>query len=254
MKTKFGISGGALKWLAILLMAIDHVGASLLENFILNVWDRSPFGYYFMEQWESIYAVDQVIRGIGRPAFPIFCFLLVEGFVHTHDVKKYAFRLGVFVMVSEIPFDLAFWNMPFHRGHQNVFLTLLIGLLAIWLIRDGIPWLRDRFEWAKGERMAARLLAVLLGCALAELFCTDYGAYGILLIIVLYVFREYRLLQCIAGALCISWELPAPLAFLPIYFYNGKRGWQPKWFFYWFYPAHLLLYWGIGNFLLPMAL
>ena len=71
-----------------------------------------------------IYYADMIMRAIGRISFPIFCFLLIEGFMHTHDVKKYALNLGIFALVSEIPFDLAFAGKPFYLDYQNVFCLL----------------------------------------------------------------------------------------------------------------------------------
>lgn len=235
----FGISGSILKWIAVLTMAVDHVGASILESVVLNAWGNSPLGWMFAEQWDEIFKVDMVIRYIGRPAFPIFCFLLVEGFLHTHDVKKYAIRLGIFALVSEIPFDLALHLKPFDLAYQNVFFTLLIGLLAVWFIQE------------HDETFGARLLGLAGGGILAELLHTDYGAFGVGLIIILYLLRKKRILQCVLGALCCLWEITAPVAFLFIWFYNGERGRQPRWFFYWFYPVHLLLYYVIGAWVLP---
>ncbi len=242
MKTKAGVTGSTLKWVAIILMAVDHIGAGILENFVLNAWGRSPIGYHFAGQWEAIYGVDLLIRFIGRPAFPIFCFLLAEGFCHTHDVKKYAVRLGIFALVSEIPFDLALWNQVPDWRYQNVFFTLLIGLLALALVR--------RY----GTNMVLKVLILAAGAVLAELLHTDYGAFGVLFIGILYLLRDNRKLQCAVGAACCLWELTAPLAFLLIWRYNGERGRQPRWLFYWFYPAHLLLYYVIGAWILPAVL
>ncbi|MDO4262409.1 MAG: TraX family protein [Eubacteriales bacterium] len=242
MKTEWGISGSALKWIAILLMAVDHVGASLLETYGLNLWGTSPFGDYFLrtgDWFERIYGLDRILRAIGRPAFPIFCFLLVEGFCHTHDVKKYALRLGVFALVSEIPFDLAIYGkFPSWRS-QNVFFTLFLGLLFVWYARD------------LARTWGGRLMGALILCCAAELLQVDYGAFGVALIGLLYVLRDRRLLQCAAGAVSSAWEAPAPLAFVLLYFYNGKRGRGPKWFFYWFYPAHLFLYYLLGMWAIP---
>ena len=239
MKTKAGISGSVLKWIAVISMAIDHTGAGFLEPYVLNAWGGSPVGSAFAENWNQILSVDQIIRYIGRPAFPIFCFLLVQGFLHTHDVKKYAVRLGIFALISEIPFDLALHIRVFHWQNQNVFFTLLIGLLAVW------------FMQCRGNGLLVRVTGLLAGAGLAELLHTDYGAFGVALIVLLYQLRDKKAAQCILGAVCCAWELTAPLAFLPIWFYNGERGRQPRWFFYWFYPAHLLLYSMIGMFVLP---
>ena len=115
-----GLSGSTLKLIAIVTMFIDHLGVVAFETQISNYM----VPYYIM-------------RLIGRLAFPIFCFLLVEGFFHTRDVKKYALRLLVFAFISEIPFDLAFNRQMFYWRHQNVFFTLFIGLLVIALLEIG---------------------------------------------------------------------------------------------------------------------
>lgn len=238
-KPAFGISGSMLKWFAVITMAIDHMGAGLLESYVMNAWGGSPLEGVFLERWNELLAADHMIRAVGRPAFPIFCFLLVQGFVHTRDVKKYAVRLGVFAVISEIPFDLALRIRPFYWKHQNVFFTLLIGLLTIWFMK--------RFQ----NRLWAKVSGLLTGAVCAELLCTDYGAFGIALIVLLYLLQDKKVLQCILGAVCCAWETTAPLAFLLIWFYDGKRGRQLKWFFYWFYPVHLLLYALIGMYVLP---
>ncbi len=245
MKTKVGISGSTLKWIAIVTMMIDHVGAVLLETFVLNGRGRSPFaGHWTAEQWDAIYDVDRVLRHIGRLAFPIFCFLIVEGFLHTHNVKKYAVRLGIFALISEIPFDLALHIQPIHWENQNVFFTLLIGLLTIWFLQK------------YGYSIIGRLMGLLIGAFVAELLHTDYGAFGVLMIVVLYLTREKRVCQCGLGALVSLSEgmLTVLLAFIPIYFYDGRRGHQPKWFFYWFYPVHLLLFYAVGMYVLPAVI
>ena len=81
MKTKPGLSGSTLKWIAIAAMVIDHMGAGILEAYVLNAWGGSPLGGMFLQKWDEILAVDRVLRYIGRPSFPIFCFLLVQGFL-----------------------------------------------------------------------------------------------------------------------------------------------------------------------------
>lgn len=242
MKTRVGLSGSALKWIAVITMAIDHMGASVLEAYTLNAWGGSPLGGMFVRKWDEILAVDQVLRYIGRPAFPIFCFLLVQGLIHTHDVKRYAIRLGIFALISEVPFDLALHIRPFYPEKQNVFFTLLIGLLVIWFFRT------------HKNTLPVRAAGIVAGAALAELLHTDYGGFGVALIVLLYLLKDRKKRQCILGACCCAWETTAPLAFLLIWFYNGQRGRQPKWFFYWFYPVHLLLYSAVGMFLLPAVL
>lgn len=175
MRTRFGISGCVLKYLAVILMAIDHIGASILEVYVLNIRMNAPAGTYFYPWWDQILMVDRIIRYIGRLAFPIFCFLLVEGFLHTRDVKKYAVRLGLFALISEIPFDLALHASFWSPGWQNVYFTLLIGLLTIWFIRR------------EAHRPVLCSVGILAGVCLAELLHTDYGAVGVAAIVLLYL-------------------------------------------------------------------
>ena len=116
----FSLSGTALKRIACLSMLIDHIGAALLEN---GLFRQNAV-------WQGSVRLDFVMRMAGRLAFPIYCFLLVEGFVHTHDFRKYALRMLGFALLSEFPFDWAFFSGVWW-GHQNVYFTLLLGLLAM---------------------------------------------------------------------------------------------------------------------------
>ena len=117
-----GLSGSTLKIIAVITMLTDHIGAGILGRII------TMQGIYS----GSVYNVYTVMRYIGRLAFPIFCFLLVEGFMHTHNVKKYASRLFVFALISEIPFDLFVSGRIVDTSAQNVYFTLLIGLICMW--------------------------------------------------------------------------------------------------------------------------
>jgi hypothetical protein len=210
-----GFSGSTLKMIAMLSMVIDHTAAVLLIG--------SP--YYLM------------MRIIGRLAFPIFCFLLVEGYIHTHNVKRYAFRLLLFAAISEVPFDLAFSYSPVNWEYQNIFFTLLLGVLVMC----GMDWI-GKFTKVPAFQILLKLLPLFAGMVVAWYLKTDYSKMGVLSIGILYLFRDYgRLPQCVTAAISFAWEPPAMLAFIPIYFYNGKRGISIKYLFYIFYPAHLLL-------------
>ena len=192
-----------------------------------------------------LFRLVMVLRFTGRLAFPLFCFLLVEGFVHTHNVKGYLGRLVLFGLLSEVPFDLAFFRTPFAPQHQNVYWTLALGVLAMAGLKrfekeNGLPgW--QGLVWAGGC------------AALALAANTDYHAICVLIICTLYLTRADRKRQCLAGALLFLFELTAPLAFVLVWFYNGQRGacspLQKK-AFYWFYPVNLLVLAGITNLLL----
>ena len=251
---KGGVSGSTLKIIAITTMLIDHVGAALLGRFLMarGYMDAALSGnladlMQWFEENAALYLTYTAARMIGRIAFPIFCFLLIEGFQKTHDVKKYALRLGIFALISEIPFDLAFNARILEFSYQNVFFTLFLGLLAM-IAYDRI-W-KAQFFSGKAPNLAVKLflsaVALLVCCGLAEALKTDYAAIGVLCITVMYAFRKKKAAQIAAGCVVFLWEVTAPLAFLPIGFYNGKRGLKMKYFFYLFYPLHLLLIYGIS--------
>ena len=224
------ISADALKWVALITMFIDHIGAVIIEHAPMYPQDG------------RLLAADYVLRYTGRLAFPIFCFLLVEGFGHTRSKIKYFKNLALFAVISEIPFDLAnCGELSFEK--QNVFFTLAAGYLSIWALEYFTSKKKKFFI----ENYATEGIIIFLVLAvLAELTHTDYGMLGVALIVVLWGFREERRLQCIFGSLVLWMEITHVFAFLMIYFYNGvrkmKRG---KYFFYAFYPLHLLLLYGI---------
>lgn len=246
-----GITGSTIKIIAIVSMLIDHIGAGILGRFLVTsgyVGVMVSGDLNAIMQWlaenGTLYYVYTAMRMIGRLGFPIFCFLLVEGFQRTHDVKKYALRLGLFALVSEIPFDLCFSGKVLEFGYQNVFFTLFLGLLTM----IAFDWIEKK-EWASGVRlnMVVKIVfsaaALAVGAGIAHFMKTDYAATGVICIMVLYVFRKRKPLQIAAGCVAFLWELTAPLAFIPIGFYNGKRGLKMKYFFYAFYPVHLFLIW-----------
>lgn len=222
-----------LKLIAMIIMLIDHIGAILVP--------RNAELYLFF-------------RLIGRLAFPIFCFLLVEGFHYTRNVKKYLMRLGIFAFISELPFDLAFSdNVPYDFFlQQNIFFTLFLGLLVINLMSIA----EKKF---KKNTMITGLLyciIVIIGCALAILLHTDYSFMGILLIVAFYLFRGNKILIALSLFLVTNFtsfnlEGFATLSILFILLYNGEKGPQGnKYFFYVFYPAHIFLLYLLS--LLPM--
>ncbi len=230
------LSGSALKLIALITMIIDHVGAAILEMGVIEGYNTGMLNISY-ETALFWWNVDSVLRGIGRISFPIYCFLITEGFLHTRDVRKYALRLGVFALLSEIPFDLAFYHVLWTWEHQNVFFTLFLGLLAIAAI--------DYYEKRMNSRWVG-LIAAFCFVMLGDVLHTDYGAFGVFFIVVLYAFRNCGWIRTVIGCILIAWETTAPLAFIPIQMYNGERGrLRLKYFFYAIYPAHLLILYGI---------
>ena len=139
----------------------------------------------------------------------------------------------------EIPFDLAVYHTPFYFGYQNVFFTLFFALLALAGIRK---WEVDKSLWKQ-------IAAVVLCCLGASLLSSDYGAFGVVFVVLLYVTRRNPRMQTITGSLAVIWELTACLAFIPIRMYNGTKGkGNFKYLFYAFYPLHLLFLYGVWRF------
>ncbi len=240
------ISASTLKIIALITMFIDHTGAILLEKGLLPSISSAVLAGtsldYLPADYTTWYYINFFLRLIGRISFPIYCFLLVEGFFHTKNIKKYALRLGLFALISEIPFDLAFYGELWNFGMQNVFFTLFIGLCTLIGMKS--------LENLPPNQAPFRFLVALIGMILAEFLQTDYASFGVLLIVLLYLLRNDRKRQSIVGAISTLWEYTAPLAFLFTYQYNGERGKQmPKLFFYSFYPLHLLLLVVIRSFL-----
>lgn len=242
---KKGITGSTIKLIAIIVMFIDHTGAIILERILMNEGmsfvTETEAAIAFMQQNALLYAVYGILRMIGRLGFPIFCFLLIEGFMHTHDVKKYAGRLFLFALISEIPFDLGFRGEFIYWGYQNVFFTLLVGLLVM----IGFQFIEEKTEQNKFLRAAAYVLILAAGMGAAQLMKTDYAAFGVLTIAVMYFFRNRKTLSAVLGCVTLTamtlMEITAFFAVIPIHKYNGQRGWNIKWLFYVFYPAHILL-------------
>lgn len=235
-----GISGFGLKLTAIILMLIDHTGAVVIEAGILDIWNDEHFYQLLATDYGAMWLnVDMGLRLVGRLAFPIFCFLLVEGFAHTRNRVKYGRNMLIFAFLSEIPFDLAIFNQVFYLDYQNIYFTLLIGILVMM----GMERTADcRFKQA---------LVVVLGCLAANYLKTDYKAWGVLLIVAFYLFRGKKKAQLAAGGAVAAAETlgslcAGALALIPISRYNGQPGARNlKYFFYWFYPAHLMVLYGI---------
>lgn len=235
-RQKRGLSGSTLKIIAIITMLIDHVGATVMEKIVMSSETYKAT--------ETAYRIMIGMRSIGRIAFPIFCFLLVEGFLHTSNIKKYIIRLFSFALISEIPFDFAFNNKIIEFTHQNVFFTLLIGVLAMW----AISYCKNRFKDDRVKYIGSAVAIFIISSAIAEFIRCDYGAIGIAVIILMYILREYKVLKALSVyAIFVlhsgfeGLQTLAVFAFIPISFYSGKKGISLKYFFYAFYPIHLLI-------------
>ncbi|MDE7311977.1 MAG: conjugal transfer protein TraX [Eubacterium sp.] len=242
-RTKRGISGSTLKLIAVISMVIDHTAAGILGRYLMmsGLGSLDVGNVNEVQQWivgnAQLFSIYNVMRMIGRIAFPIYCFLLVEGLAHTRNRMKYAGRLLLFAAVSELPFDLLFKGAVLEFSYQNVFFTLFFGVAVM----IGIEWAKEQYCDRPAIAAVLTWAVIAAGMAAAQLANTDYAAIGVFCIVVIYLCRKKKVWQIVAGCIVFAWELTAPLAFVPIGFYNGRRGWKLKYFFYLIYPVHLLI-------------
>ena len=229
------INNNTLKIIAMILMLLDHLWGTIIPG----------------NQWMTL---------IGRMAFPIFAFLIVEGFFHTSDLKKYMKRLFIFGLISEIPFNLIYTGSIIFPFHQNVMFTLLLGLLII----NEIDKLKNNKEIKK---KIIPILKIFLFLIISIIGFVDYGVTGVLTIVVFYLFRGFKLAwigqlislillyivffegqSVILNIFNYEYFLPIQgmgvLSLILIWLYNGKKGNNSKllkYIFYSFYPVHMLM-------------
>ena len=219
------VSGSWLKVLAMATMLVDHLAAFY--------WVRDP------SMLEPLFTIGHrgvtaymLLRLVGRLSFPIFAFLLVEGFVHTRNRRRYGLSLLLFAFVSELPWNLVHAG-TWHYASQNVLFTLFLGFLGLCAL--------ERFQ-ADRRRQAVALTGLLV---VSVLLRADYGCSGYGFILLLYVLRQRPLLRAVIGSCVLGSRWVAGLAFIPISMYNGRRGFiqgpVAKYVFYVFYPLHLFL-------------
>lgn len=167
---KKGITGSTVKIIAVAAMLIDHIGAAVLTRMLvargmLSLSGDSASAAKWLLENGALYGIMVCMRMVGRIGFPIFCFLLTEGFQKTGNLKKYMFRLGLFALISEIPFDLAFSGQVLEFQYQNVYFTLFIGML-------GLTAFERLSKWDAGT--ALRTLLTAAGLLLLPLYGAAY--------------------------------------------------------------------------------
>ena len=218
-------SSSVLKTIAVVTMLIDHFALllapqiPLLTASLFCVGSKTITLYYIM-------------RRIGRLAFPIFCFLITEGFAHTKNRMHYALRLLLFAALSEVPYNLMKSGDFFYTGSQNIFFTLFLGVVFLYIYESGFSEL-------------LKLALTVTAGVFAVILKSDYGILGALLILLIYILKERPLAQTVLAYPLLSGNVFALAAFLPINMYNGNRGFirSPilKYCFYLFYPVHIIV-------------
>ncbi len=236
-KARFEITSMALHIMAMIFMLCDHLWGTIIPG---NDW----------------------LNCIGRIAFPIFAFMLVEGYFHTKDIRKYVYRLLLFAVLSEIPFDLAMGSRVFYPVHQNVLWSFLISL--------GLIHLNEKAKATNKlwKQILVGGVTVILGSIIGLVTMVDFYHAGVLTVLVFYFFRQKKWWSYAGQFLCL-WYINAEmlgglgyefqlfgqtffftrqglalLALIPIWLYRGKQGYHSKrtqYACYAFYPLHLLI-------------
>ncbi|MCR5688430.1 MAG: conjugal transfer protein TraX [Lachnospiraceae bacterium] len=238
IKDKLRLSCNVLKAIACSFMFIDHFGYGVIHRYMItHSMDMLP------QEYQAMNTVYEISRGIGRLAFPIFCFFIVEGFVRTRSVKRYIIRLAVLALLSEIPFDLGLYGKIFYWKHQNVILTFVIALLMLLTLK---------FITDNRGVMSVPLLYLSYICTViafsdaAYLLKTDYSWKCMVLAAVLYFTRRLGDAKLIAGAAATCWEKYASASFVLLYFYDPDKKPRFRYFFYLFYPLNFLIVYAIA--------
>lgn len=205
---------------------------------ITMLFDHSGYLIYGHLSWMNF---------VGRIAFPIFAFQISEGYIHTHNLKKYFVRLIIFALISQIPYAW-FGYCFFSKMSLNIIFTLILGLLSISIYE---------FIISKGKLLG--IIIVLIIAVFADIFGFDYGFYGVFIIFLFYLYRNNKLSMNIAiTILTFIYYTPYFMAsnfkinyiglficsLIPLIFinlYNGQKGKDHKMLFYIFYPVHLLV-------------
>jgi len=234
---KKGISGAVVKNLAMIAMIVDHLTQFIWAPFVM---DKG----YLPNIARGVYVVGTGI--IGRMGMPLFSFLIAEGVFYTRNRRKYLLRIFLTAVLAFFPYIYLTGGIPLQFTCLNIMFAFSIAILAIMCM--------DRVE-----QLWLKIVIVIAACLLSEISKCEYASSVILLVTAAYYFRGNKIRQ-----LCYSmagfvlgtaigaviqdelWimeaEAPALLAFIVIAFYNGERGKTlPKWVYYVFYPAHLVI-------------
>lgn len=207
-----GVSAAFLKLLALVTMTIDHFAVVIIRNGKLYGYSQE---YYQMaiatetgQRWLKLYTL---CRYVGRLSFPIFAFLLVEGFIHTSDFWKYFRRVLIMALLAEVPYDLCFYNETYNFTAQNTGFTLAAALLVMYFMK----------RWR--SHVELKWLSVIAGCAIAEYLHFDYGSLAILMIALMYNFRKEKNLSMLSLAVDIGFIQTGQTAEVKVETFNFQK-------------------------------
>lgn len=250
------LTGNTIKLIAVSAMFIDHFCKIVLQWLLANYWGPMMFAGDITEG--HFRKIDTFIRfdlqGVGTIAFPLFCFLLAEGFHHTKNRKRYIGMMLVFAIISEIPFDIGFFanysmqegTFPFYWNYQNVYFSLFLSLISLACVEHFSS--KSKLRNDRIRAIVLQIISVAVIAVIAEVSCCDYGLMGIVFIVAFYVCRKnrvYQVLMFLLAYMLSTGNQPTIfvlLACVILLLYNGKRGkLKLKYAVYIFYPVHIIM-------------
>lgn len=234
-----GLHAGNLRAWGMLFVVAGIVGRSILQNRMLGIGVLSAEELVQLMQTSQeamiIATIALVLQAMETVAIPIFVFLLVEGFLHTSDWKKYLLRVCGMAVLTEIPYDLAMYGKVVDFGGQNPALALVLCMIVLYMFR--------RFAGKKLICVVMALAGILWGIMLK----IDHSVPMLLMLCIIYLFRNKRMYMGFSGmavaAVCTAispFYLAGAMGFLAIHFYNGEPGEGNRVVNYLFYPVALL--------------
>lgn len=260
---KKSITASTMKIIAMAAMLLDHVAVVFIGSYMayqLNWPATSNLDDPALQRWMSesgsagIFWTYYAIRLVGRLAFPLFAFMLFEGFMQTSSRGKYLLRILILALISEVPYDLAMYGSVWDIRKQNTCFTLFLGLSAMIvcdLIKHNKKWTeKPKFRKVLGYStwIVMALISLLMG--------DDYGFFGVLSVFAFWSLRSSRIYSALFSSLVLflssQVEMVSAFAAIPLALYKGEKGIGSKWFKYGcyaFYPLHLLILFAVAKLL-----
>ena len=244
-----GLNSNALRAWGMAFLALGVVGRCILQNRLLCLGQVSPME--LVEAMQNSGAVmvlataALVLQAVETCAVPIFAFLLAEGGQRTSNLPKYILRVGVLALAAEIPYNLAVSGKFLDLGSRNPVFGCLLGLVMLWFCR--------RYDGKGLSRAAIRAVVTLAAMLWCRMLSVSHGPALVLVLAVLWAFREKPMLRGIAGAMAAlvcslgsMFYLASPMGLLAVHFYNGEKGPDNRTVSYLAYPVLLLAVWALG--------
>ena len=233
------VTADGLKIFACVVMLIQNIGIAIVENGLIRLDQYTQESLSKAMETDSdlmfLAGVGSVMQLIGGMAVPIFAFLLVEGFMRTSDYRKYLLSIAVFALISEIPYDFAMNQKLVDLSTQNALVGMAVSLLMLY-------FLKMAKEKQGAVSIALQVLVVLCAVLWVSLLRAQYGFCIVLLTAVFYLFYTKHVLKTVLGIAVSLLYVTGPLSFYGIWCYNEERKDKlPKYVYYGFYPAHLLV-------------